>query len=585
MSSVTRYANEDIGFYPTPKEVAFKMLERMDFTKIKTILEPSAGKGDLVSSVLEKASEEISKYRCSKIEVDCIEIDPGLRAILNDRFCKGWKDSLNIEREKMRDLPWSSEEYKKLERKCDLIEHSDIRIVGDDFLKFQTHKHYDLIVMNPPFEKGDLHLLHALDLQEDGGTIVCLLNADTIRNPFSKTRQLLSQKLKEYGAEIEFLENSFSEAERKTDVDVAMVTVRVPEKENTSFIFENLKKEQELKEDDSPDPTSVTHGDYIDRFIEQYNFETEATIRLIKEYKAFQPYMLLTFDKDIKPYPILSLQLNDGNRSSEFTVNDYLKVVRGKYWSALFNKKEFSGALTENLYKKYFNLIKSMEDYDFTRYNINSLYLQMMSELTHGVNSTVLGLFDDLSSKHSWFPECESNIHYFNGWATNKAHKINNKKVIVPMYGAFAETFHRGALEEYSVCRKLGDIEKVFNYLDTELREGPDLDEQIRKYSEDYITKKIPLKYFTVTFYKKGTCHIEWKYPELVDKLNIIGCQNKKWLPPCYGKKHYKEMDDDEKAVINEFQGENEYERVMKNKEFYLEQSGSKMHLLAATNE
>ena len=35
--------------------------------------------------------------------------------------------------------------------------------------------------MNPPFSNGDKHLLKALKMQEKGGAIICLLNAETIR--------------------------------------------------------------------------------------------------------------------------------------------------------------------------------------------------------------------------------------------------------------------------------------------------------------------------------------------------------------------------------------------------------------------
>lgn len=68
-------------------------------------------------------------------------------------------------------------------------------------------------------------------------------------------------------------------------------------------------------------------------------------------------------------------------------------------------------------------------------------------------------------------------------------------------------------------------------------------------------TKKIPLKYFTVTFFKKGTCHIEFTNLELLKKLNIFGAQNKHWLPPSYGKKTYQEMNPEEQQVIDDFEG------------------------------
>ncbi|HZK70763.1 MAG TPA: DNA methyltransferase, partial [Clostridia bacterium] len=41
-------------FYPTPKSLIYKMLSGIDFKQIQSVLEPSAGKGDLVDAVTEK---------------------------------------------------------------------------------------------------------------------------------------------------------------------------------------------------------------------------------------------------------------------------------------------------------------------------------------------------------------------------------------------------------------------------------------------------------------------------------------------------------------------------------------------------
>mgnify|MGYP003290709934 CR=1 FL=1 len=61
--------------------------------------------------------------------------------------------------------------------------------------------------MNPPFSNGDKHLLKALQIQQNGGKVVCLLNAETIRNPYTETRKTLVDLLEKYEAEIEYIEN------------------------------------------------------------------------------------------------------------------------------------------------------------------------------------------------------------------------------------------------------------------------------------------------------------------------------------------------------------------------------------------
>ncbi len=53
-------------------------------------------------------------------------------------------------------------------------------------------------------------------------------------------------------------------------------------------------------------------------------------------------------------------------------------------------------------------------------------------------------------------------------------------------------------------------------------------------------------------------------------KFNIYGSQKKGWLPPGYGKKKYEEMGDEEKSVIDDFEGETEYAKVVANPDYYL---------------
>lgn len=127
---------------------------------------------------------------------------------------------------------------------------------------------------------------------------------------------------------------------------------------------------------------------------------------------------------------------------------------------------------------------------------------------------------------------------------------------------------------DWEVQAKLADIEKVFNYLDG--GRTPDhinLIQVLRNAERQGITKKIKLKYFTVTFYKKGTCHIEFTNLGLLDKFNLFGSQRKGWLPPSYGKVRYDDMSKEEQEVIDSFQGKENYEKVLQNKDYYLVQS------------
>ena len=84
-------------------------------------------------------------------------------------------------------------------------------------------------------------------MQKNGGTIVSLLNAETIKNPYSNERKQLTNLLDKYNAEIEYIENAFSSADNTTNVEIALIKVYIPNKVHTdSEILTSLIKSEEI---------------------------------------------------------------------------------------------------------------------------------------------------------------------------------------------------------------------------------------------------------------------------------------------------------------------------------------------------
>lgn len=584
------------------------MLDGIDWMMVSTVLEPSAGKGNLVREVL--SSYSLYRYRSSarKIDIDCVEIDPYLRSILAYEFGAEKLHGLYAEKRNLMDRrvydralgryeAYSPEDKERLDivtSEISILEAGNIRMIHDDFLSLETWKKYDLIVMNPPFANGDAHLLKAIQMQQrSGGEIRCILNAETLRNPFSNSRQLLQKKLLELNAKVIFVSGAFSKAERKTDVDVALISVSIPEEKRDSGIFNRLKKARNVEESSPDDVTELTVGDMMGRVVSQYKVECEAGIELMQEYKAMMPYILDSFEKENRySYPTLTLVVGDTSRfirGDMPSVNGYLKLVRLKYWKALFGNKEFTGRLTSNLLDKYRDKVNEMADYDFSIFNIQAIAAEMNAEMGKGIEETIVSLFDKLTEEHSWLPEMSKNIHYYNGWKTNKVHKINNK-VILPTYGMFAdsywskETFHVANAEA-----TIGDIEKVFDYLDGDMTAPVSLHGALQRACEGGRTRNIQCKYFDVTLYKKGTMHIRFHNQELVDRFNIYCCRKKNWLPPNYGNVAYSDMSQEEQAVVDGFHGDGtsgagakDYAKVLERKQYYLSEPVKEVQLLSS---
>ena len=99
-------------FYPTPDFLIDKMLEKVNLSKVKYILEPSAGKGNIIEKLKDKIYH--------RTEINAIEINPELQSVLR------------------------GEGY---------------QVIDTDFLSHMGGEMYDLIIANPPFSEGEHHLL------------------------------------------------------------------------------------------------------------------------------------------------------------------------------------------------------------------------------------------------------------------------------------------------------------------------------------------------------------------------------------------------------------------------------------------
>lgn len=524
-------SNKD--YYPTPEDLLIKITEGMKWHEINYILEPSAGKGNICEFVRKQNRE---------LEIDCIEIEPELRSILKDK---------------------------------------KFRVIHDDFLTLHTYKHYDLIIMNPPFSEGARHLLKAIEVQSrTGGGIICILNAETINNPYTNERKELEQKLKEYNADIKFYENAFSSAENPSDVEVAVVKCMIATPERKTTIFETLREKEYQEYERKREYGEITEADFVKSFVALYNLELEWGIKLYDEYLELKNRVL-----DERARLKLEVLEDDSDyHGDSFSVNKYVYEVRRKYWEKLFTHPEFTGKLTSNLANKYYSQVNNFANYDFSYFNIKTVQIEIARTLVKGVEDCILELFDRLSRKYSWREEINNgNVHYYNGWKSNESWRIN-KRVIIPFYGFSKYSFSgKYYFNLYQAQSMLSDMEKALNYLDNgETNSHLDLDLAIKMANDEGIYSNIHLKYFDVTFYKKGTCHITFTNERLLKKLNVFGSQKKGWLPHGYGRRNYSEMDAEEQAVIDSFEGKVAYEETVNESKYYLFDVNSSLPMLGA---
>jgi hypothetical protein len=164
-------------FYPTPELVIKKMKTGL-FLSGKTVLDPSSGKGDIL------------KY-CKKRGATTVG-------------CELSDDLYNISRE-----------YG--------------RMIGSNFLLLKRIDitSVNIILMNPPFSDDIKHILHAWKLAPDGCEIRALCNMSTLRRDIKSSNELIGI-ITDFKGTIENLGDCFSNAERKTNVEVAFISLTKP---------------------------------------------------------------------------------------------------------------------------------------------------------------------------------------------------------------------------------------------------------------------------------------------------------------------------------------------------------------------
>lgn len=374
------------SFYPTPKNLAARMVAKISGYH-EYILEPSAGKGDLIETYCDMKD----RHGALKNRFSAIEIDRELRATLRGK---------------------------------------SIQIIDHDFLAYSGPDKFDLILMNPPFDEGDKHLLKAIDILYSG-QIICLLNAETIRNPYSRTRQELVKKLGKLNAEIEYMTGAFENAERKTSVEVALINIIV-ERQVEEDLFADCT-ENEIKCSERVDEHfEITTGKHIEELVAEYNqtvsLSMETIVGYYKNHKKVGRYIGLNNEPDKHRRSADSL-----TAKMQITVNETVRRIRTDFWRRTLDLQEVKSRLTKKRLNEFEETIKDRSGMDYTENNIRSFLLNLISGYDDALTRAVLEVFDMFTIKHCWddgvFTE---NIHYFNGWKTNNAFRVG-KKVIIPI--------------------------------------------------------------------------------------------------------------------------------------------------------
>jgi len=395
------------------------------------------------------------------------------------------------------------------------------------------------------------------------GEIVFLLNTETIRNPNTKVRQVLAKKLQDLNAEIEFIKDEFLVAERPTKVEVALIYIRV-ERNIEKDLFEGVTEAEEKRAPKLETYQELSTGKTIEELVAEYNqivtLGTETIISYFRHYKKISPYLGL--NREAEKYVGNEGDMTDRMQAQ---LNALLIAVRKDFWSRTLELSEVRKRMTSKKRSEFEHQVQDRCNMDFTEFNIRQFVLNLMAGHEKTLTEAVLDIFDMFTVRHSFHEELHNdNIHYFNGWKTNKAYKVN-KKVIIPIYAGYADgpfvDYGKWKLN-YQAAAQLGDIDIVMSYFDG-CGHYLSISRALEGAFERGQSSSIHSTYFTLTAYKKGTLHLTFNDEDILRRFNVVACMGKSWLPHDYGHKPYEESDPEVQLLIESFEGRKSYETYL----------------------
>lgn len=461
-------------FYPTPAEVINTMMQGENFIG-KTILEPSAGKGNIVDWLQANGTEKV--IACEK--------DENLRKLLNG--------------------------------KCEII--------ADDFLSVSSEQisHVDFIVMNPPFSEGARHILHAFEIAPAGCTIIALCNSSNLStwNSWEKNVKL-TETIKLYGYS-ESLGNVFANAERNTKVGVSLVKLYKDgegEDEFANYLF---------SDEEDPLVTNETEG------LVQYNALQELVIRYADTVKLFDETMAATEKinelanlKEGHSFYIQFVPVRNGN-SIKITRQQYKKELQRYYWRRIIEVLNLEKYATTKLKEKINKFIEKQENVPFTMHNIYQMLNIIVQTTKQRMNEALLEGFDTIcafSAENSTAGE---------KWKTNANYMIN-KKFIVPYmtdYDARYSTLNEHMRLHYGGdVTRIEDVVKALCYIT-----GTNYD-SLQKLRDYVYHSKLNYgtwyewAFFKIKGFKKGTMHFEFLDEKVWMLFNQEVAKQRGWILP-----------------------------------------------------
>jgi predicted RNA methylase len=327
------------NFYPTPKKIIEEMIFDLEINQ-KTILEPSAGKGNIVDFLKDKGAKEILTFENNK----------DLATIVKNKST----------------------------------------FLGSDFLiegKKEDLSHIDFIIANPPFDQADQHILKMWEIAPEGCTIISLCNKESLENNYTRSRRQLMQLIKENG-EKTTLGHFFNDAERKTNVNVGIVKLFKP-------VVKDFNKFEGFFMDEEQDPqgNGIMPYNEVRAIVQNYVGAVEQFQEVEKAITKLNSYAKPLGASGSFTYSVIyGDSVTDKER--------FAKSLQKTAWKYVFEKMKVKKFVTSGVMEKVNKFVESQTKYPFTMRNIYKMIDIIIQTRGQTFNESIIDVFDKITRHH-----------------------------------------------------------------------------------------------------------------------------------------------------------------------------------------
>lgn len=480
-------------FYPTPTEVIEQMMIGENIIG-KTVLEPSAGKGNIVDYLKKNGAGNV---------IAC-ENDQNIRKLLNG--------------------------------KC--------QIIADDFLTVTADmvSHVDYIVMNPPFSQGARHILHAWQIAPAGCVIIALCNSSNFDTTYRTDCESLQETVKLYGNR-EKLGEVFIGAERSTSVSVSLVKL-YKDGEGTNefdgYFFSDVDEDTANQNQQEGIMSYNIVRDLVNRYVSAVKLfdDTMAAAKLINDTATYKDYYTDEDGKEhTKTYGYLPIKfgaVTDTKQSTEVTHDQYKKALQKYYWNIIFDKLNMQKYATQKLREQINKFVEMQKNVPFTMgniYRVIDIVVQTNGQRMQNALQEAFDLICSLSAENSTAGE---------KWKTNANYMVN-KKFIVPYMCSYENYYKTTHLCWSSNENKLEDVNKALCFITGTNYDDIDRLAKAVHDKEPEWGEWFEWGFFRCKGFKKGTMHFEFISEDVWMKFNQEVARLRGWnLPKKSDKKRKK---------------------------------------------